>query len=79
MQNALDMFEDAVGLVERTAGGHDVVENESAFIHLRQQVGAEGLIAGPCADDEQHADAADPERLGECPVENAAMELGARG
>ncbi len=35
------MLEHAIGLSQRAAGGHDVVENEAAFVHLRQQVGAE--------------------------------------
>ncbi len=42
VEDLLDVGEDAVGLGERGAGGHDVVEDEGAFVHLGQQVGAEG-------------------------------------
>ena len=44
-QDPFDVLEDAVGLGERAAGGHDVVEDEAAFVHLREQVGAEGSVA----------------------------------
>ena len=41
--------EHAIGLGQRTARRHDVVENEAALIHLRQQIGAKRLIAEPRA------------------------------
>ena len=55
LENCFDVLEDAVGLGERAAGGHDVVEDEAAFVHLGQQVGAERLIAKDCAYDEEKA------------------------
>ena len=79
VQDALDMLKNAIGLAQRTAGRHDVVEDEAALIHLRQQVGAERLVAGPGADDKQQAGAADPERLGQRPVQRAFVEFEARG
>ena len=74
VQDALDVLQHAVGLGQRAAGGHDVVEDEAAFVHLRQQVGAERLVADPGADDQQQAGAAEPQRLGQRPVEHAAMD-----
>ena len=54
------MIHNPVGLAERTARGHDVVENEAALIHLRQQVRAEQLVASPGAHNQQQASAAQP-------------------
>ena len=45
VEDLLDVGEHAVGLGERGAGGGEVVEDEGAFVHLGQEVGAEGLIA----------------------------------
>ena len=59
-KDALDMVENAVGLSERTAGGHDVVEDESAFVHLRQQIGAQRLVANVRGDNQQQAGHAEP-------------------
>ena len=78
-QNALDVLQNAIGLAERTAGGHDVVEDEAALVHLRQQVGAKRLVAGPGAEHQQQTRAADPQRLGQRPVQNPRGECGARG
>ena len=52
-RNAVDVLENAVGLGQRAARGHDVVENEAALVHLRQQIGAEQLVAGPRANHQQ--------------------------
>ncbi len=70
-QDVLDVVEDAVGLGERTARGHDVVEDKAAFVHLRQQVGAEGFVAGPCADDQYQAGHPQPQWPGQGPVEHS--------
>ena len=37
-QHRFDVTDDAIGLCQGTAGRHDVVEDESAFVHFRQQV-----------------------------------------
>ena len=73
VQDAVDVLQHAIGLGQRAARGHDVVENEAALIHLRQQIGAKRLVAGPGADYQQQADGAGPQRLGQNPVENALM------
>ena len=39
-QNLFHMGDHAIGLFERRAGGHDVVDDEAAFVHGGQQVGA---------------------------------------
>ena len=35
------MIENAIGLLKRTAGRHDVIENESAFVEDRKQTRSE--------------------------------------
>ncbi len=79
VQDALNVLENAVGLGERTARGHDVVEDEAAFVHLRQQIGAERLVPEPGGDHQQEAGTAKPERLGQRPVEHAVMDTGECG
>ena len=37
----LDVADHTVGLLQRGAGRHDVVDHEAAFIHVGQQVGAQ--------------------------------------
>ncbi len=44
-QNLLDAQQHVVGVGQRRARGHQVIENESAFVHLRQQVAAERAVA----------------------------------
>ena len=45
IQDLFHVTHHAVGFRERTAGGRPVVQSESAFIHLRHQVGAGIAIA----------------------------------
>ena len=69
-----------IRLGQRAARGHDVVEHEAAFVHLRQQVGAKLLVAEPGADDQQHAEqrrASDGSR--QRPVEHALDASAIRG
>src|ERR1039457_6726940 len=65
VKDALYMLKDAIGFGERTACGHDVVEDETALVHLRKQVRAECLITKPRGNDQQHTGATNPQRLGE--------------
>ena len=44
-EDSLDVLENAIRLGERTAGRHDVVENETALVHFGQQVGSERRVA----------------------------------
>ena len=69
------MLKDAVGFGQRTSRGHEVIEDKAAFVHRGQKVGPESLIADKCGGDKNQAYAADPERLGEGPVQNLLMEL----
>ena len=75
VQNALHVLEHAVGLCQRTARGHEVVEDKAAFVHLREQIGTQRLVAETRAHDQQQADAAHPQRLGQCPVQHLADAL----
>ena len=72
--------EHAVGLGQRAARRHDVVEDEAAFVHLRQQVGAERLVAEVGADDQQQRrQRRASSGLRQRPVEHALRGCGARG
>ena len=48
VQNPLDVLKYTIGFCQRAARGHDVVEHETAFVHLRQQIGAQALVGEPC-------------------------------
>ena len=41
LQNLLDAQQHVVGIGQRRSRGHQVIENESAFVHRRQQIAAE--------------------------------------
>ena len=45
LQNLLDAQQHVVGIVQGRSRGHQVIEDESAFVHFRQQIAAERLIA----------------------------------
>ena len=45
VQNLLDAQQHLVGVGERRSGGHQVIENESAFVHRRKQIAAERAVA----------------------------------
>ena len=40
-QNLLDVQQDAIGFGERASRRSEVVQNEAAFIHFREQVGSQ--------------------------------------
>ena len=79
VQNSFHVLEHAIRLRERTACGHDVVEDESSFVHFGQKIGAEASIAqvtGYCenpADTKQHEWAAErPFQAALVPLQNLA-------
>ena len=51
-QNFFHVGDDAIGLVERGAGGHDVVDDEAAFVHGGQEIAAGVGIAEVAAADQ---------------------------
>ena len=53
-QNLLDAQQHLVGVGQRRSGGHQVIENESAFVHLRKQVAAQRAIAQKYEAADQH-------------------------
>ena len=69
-QDALHMIEHAVGFSERAARGHDVVKDEAALIHFREEIGGETLVRAPRADNQQQAGCAQPQRLGQRPLQH---------
>ena len=73
VENTIHMLQNAVCLIERTARGHDVVKDEAAFVHLRQQVGAKRLVSENVATTSRSTCAAEPQRLGQRPIQNLAM------
>ena len=54
LQNLFHVLEHAVGFGQRTARGHDVIQDKAAFIHLRQQVGAQALDSRNTSASDQH-------------------------
>src|ERR1019366_4246029 len=75
VQDAFNVIEYTIGLGERTTRRHDVVENESAFVHLREQVRAERPIAEVGRDHQHQANHAKPQRPGQRPIEHTMMSL----
>ena len=75
MENLLDVLKDAVGLGEGGAGGGEVIEDESAFVHGGEEVGAEGVVAEVAGDDEQEAGGGEGDRPGEREVEDACVHV----
>ena len=53
LKNFLNVQEDAVGFSERTAGRREVIENESAFVHGREEVRAEKVVTQEGKSDDQ--------------------------
>ena len=53
LKNLFNVQENAVGLSERAAGRCEVVENESAFVHGREEVRAEKIVAQEGKSDDQ--------------------------
>src|SRR6266702_2276865 len=56
VENLLDVSEDAVGFGERGAGGGQVVQDERAFVHCGQEIGAERVVRKVGGYDEGRAD-----------------------
>ena len=63
----------AVGLFERGAGGHDVVDDEAAFVHGGQQVGAAVAVAEVGAADQQEAENRQQQRVLEGQAQHALV------
>ena len=70
-KNGFDLVDDGVSFGECAAGGHGVVQNEGAFVHLWQQVGTQGTV-GKVAGDKQN----DPDdRKGPGPLDGEVESL----
>src|SRR5262245_23933215 len=70
----LDMRENAVGFLKRTACRHDVIENESSFIEGGKETGTELAIRKERYSDEQHAKQAEEQRVFERPLYAALIK-----
>ena len=55
-QDAFHLIDQTIGIGQRRAGGRKIVQNEAAFVHLRQQVRAECVIAKVRCRDERDAE-----------------------
>ncbi len=75
MQDFVDMGEDPISLGQRTTRGHDVVEDESTFIHLRKQVRPEPLIGEVGSAYEKDADAKKSQRTAKRPFESDTVPM----
>ena len=63
LDDVLDMRDDAIGFLQRTARGHDVIKNETAFVHSRKQVASQCVEADIRNCDQDHAEATEPDRM----------------
>lgn len=74
MENAVDVEQDAVGLLQGAAGRHDVIEDEGAFVHFRQEVGAESLVGEVCAQQKEQTGSGKPPGSLQSGAEDALVE-----
>ena len=75
-ENLFDAQQHLVGVRQSRSGRHDVVENESAFIHCRQQVAAERPIAEVGADDQRDAGDSKHQRISQHEAQRALIAAG---
>ncbi len=59
----LDMIQDAGSFLERTAGRHNVIEDESSLIHGRKQVAAQRSVTNIGDTDQNYAQPCQPNRM----------------
>jgi len=74
VEDPVHVLHDAVGLRERAACRHDVVEHEAALIHLRQQVRAQCPVASVGGRQQRRAQAQQEGGARERPAKRAAVE-----
>src|SRR6185437_14515292 len=73
-QDAFDPLEHGIGLGERAARRHHVIEDKAAFIHFREQVGAERLVAEIRSRDQRQAHEGKPHRPRQRAAQPALVE-----
>ena len=71
----LDVGDHPVGFLERTAGRHHVVEDEAAFVHGRKQVAAQMVVAHVGNDDQNRAEARQPDGMLQRAAQPALVEF----
>ncbi len=74
-QHLLDVADHAIGFLQRTSGGRKIVNDEAAFIHFRQQVGTQQLIAAKRRDHQDHGENGNPPGTIEREAQPAFVEL----
>ena len=74
-QHLLDMTYHTVGFLQRTARRHDVVENESALVHFRKQIGARKAVANVGGNDQNSAEQDEQPGAFECTPQPAFVEV----
>ena len=74
-KHLFDVADHAVGFCQRAARGHDVVEDESALVHLGQQVGTGKAVAKIGSDDQPGAEDEEKPRPLESAPQPAFVEV----
>ena len=74
-QDLLHVAHHAVGFRERSAGGRPVVQSESAFVHLRHQVGAGIAVANVRGRDQEQAQTCQPHGMGQSSSQPPGVEV----
>ena len=75
VQHLFHVSDHAVGFCKRTAGGHDVVDCETAFVHLGQQVGIAEFEGDKRNQDESDAENDQLHRAFERPPQPASVKI----
>jgi len=74
-QDLLHVRDHAVGLFEGRAGGHDVVDDEPAFVHCGQQVGPAIAVTDVGATNQQDAENREQEGMPEGQAQHALVRV----
>ena len=70
----LDVVENMIGFLQRAAGRHHIVENESTFVERRKQAAAELSVAQIRSNNQRHAQHADHRRMAQTATHPALVE-----
>ena len=78
-ENLLHAQQHLVGVGERRSGGHQVIENEAALVHRRQQIAAERVVAEVRRHDQHDAAAGQHQRIGQSEPQRPLVERASAG
>ena len=75
-EDLFDAEQYLIGICQRGAGGHQVVEDEAAFVHFRQQIAAERVVAEIGNHDEAGGAESQHQRTRQGEAKRAAVDAG---